>query len=201
MNEKAFRLDFFIAIAALLVSALTAGALVYQTRVIADQYAATIWPYMSVNSTYSAHGVAIQVENDGVGPALIESAELLIDGKVVPSWGTFLYELKAIPALKGANVSTSASSFGRADTVRPGDTKSLFAVTYKATVEPRAMTAHTIGIRLCYCSINSSCWNIFATPGNDSSRIPQPVSACTGTGIISSDLTNPSLGKSRRRGP
>ena len=44
MNEKAFRLDFFIAIAALLISALTAGALVYQTRVIADQYAATIWP-------------------------------------------------------------------------------------------------------------------------------------------------------------
>jgi hypothetical protein len=192
VNEKAFRLDFFIAIAALLISALTAGALVYQTRVIADQYAATIWPYMSVNSTYSVHGVAIQVENDGVGPALIESAQLLIDGKAVPSWGTFLYELKAIPALKGKTVSISASSFGRADTVRPGDTKSLFTIAYKATVERQAITAHTIGIRLCYCSINSSCWTIFATPGNDSSRIPQPVSTCTGTGIISSDLTYPS---------
>jgi len=48
MNEKAFRLDFFIAIAALLVSAISAIALIYQTRVIGDQYAATIWPYLSI---------------------------------------------------------------------------------------------------------------------------------------------------------
>ena len=47
VNEKAFRLDFFIAIAALLVSTLTAATLLYQTHVISDQYAATIWPYLT----------------------------------------------------------------------------------------------------------------------------------------------------------
>jgi hypothetical protein len=32
MNDRAFRLDFFIAIAAVVISALTAGTLVYQTQ-------------------------------------------------------------------------------------------------------------------------------------------------------------------------
>jgi hypothetical protein len=43
VSEKAFRLDFFIAIAALLVSAASTIALIYKTRVIGAQYAATIW--------------------------------------------------------------------------------------------------------------------------------------------------------------
>ncbi len=201
MNEKAFRLDFFIAIAALLVSALTAAALVYQTRVIADQYAATIWPYLSVNSSYGVHGVTVEVANDGLGPALIESAQLLIDGQPTPSWGTYMHDLLTSPGLKPkpGQVSISSSSFGRSTAIRPGDTKLLFAITYKPLIDPRALTAHSVGIRLCYCSINSSCWNIVATPGKDNRAVPQSVSGCSENTAISSDLTFP--GKSRRRGP
>ncbi|MGC2633018.1 MAG: hypothetical protein WA215_02280 [Candidatus Cybelea sp.] len=56
MNDRNFRLDFFIAIAAVLISALTAGTLFYQTRVIGDEFAATIWPYLSVGTTYDTGG-------------------------------------------------------------------------------------------------------------------------------------------------
>ena len=87
MNDRAFRLDFFIAIAALLVSALTAGTLIYQTRVIGAQYAATIWPYLSVETTYdNPSGVTIALNNEGLGPALIHSAHLSVDGKDASSW-------------------------------------------------------------------------------------------------------------------
>ncbi len=193
MSEKAFRLDFVIAIAALLVSAVSAFALIYQTRVIGQQYAATIWPYVSVNSSYGVRGASIRVENDGLGPALIESAQLLIDGKPVPSWGWYLEGFMTNPALphtRGSR-SISATSFGRATTIRPGESMSLFAIVYKAQIDPRALVVHQVGIRLCYCSINSSCWNLIATPGKDSSRVPQLVSGCAENASISSDLNSP----------
>ncbi|MGB6986498.1 MAG: hypothetical protein WBD74_11045, partial [Candidatus Aquilonibacter sp.] len=175
MNEKAFRLDFAIAIAALLVSAAAAFALIYQTRVIAQQYAATIWPYLSVDSSYGVHGVSIDVANDGLGPALIESAQLLIDGQPTPSWGRYMHDILTTPGLKPkpGQVSISSSSFGRSTAIRPGDTKSLFAITYKSLIDPHAFITHSVGLRLCYCSINSSCWDIVATPGKDNRAVPQ----------------------------
>ncbi|MBV8375238.1 MAG: hypothetical protein JO302_06980, partial [Candidatus Eremiobacteraeota bacterium] len=94
MNERAFRLDFFIAIAALLVSALTAGTLIYQTHVIGAQYAAAIWPYLSVETTYdNPNGVTIALNNEGLGPALIHSARLSVDGKSVASWNDYFLTL------------------------------------------------------------------------------------------------------------
>lgn len=190
MNAKELRLDFVIAIAALLVSAVSAFALIYQTRVIGQQYAATVWPYLSVNSSYGPHGASIAVANDGLGPALIQSAQLLIDGKPVPSWGSYLHDLLANPDLPHTpgSRSISASSFGRGTTIRPGETMSLFKISYIPKIEPRALATHKVGVRVCYCSINSSCWNYVATPGNDSTRVPQPVSSCVDNTAISSDL-------------
>jgi hypothetical protein len=189
VTEKAFRLDFVIAIAALLVSAMSAFALIYQTRVIGQQYAATIWPYLSVSSTYDLHGVLIQVANDGLGPALVGSAQLMVDDKPVSSWATYTRFVTG-PAirLKPGGASISASSFGPGDTIRPGDTKLLFAIRYRNVVQRTVLTSHAVGIRLCYCSINNSCWNIVATPGKDNRTVPEPVSSCTENSAISSDL-------------
>jgi hypothetical protein len=191
VNDRAFRLDFFIAISALLVSAASAIALIYQTHVIGQQYAAAIWPYLSVSSTYGPHGASIQVANDGLGPALIESAQLTIDGKPVPAWGWYLYDLKTMQVLRNVRASISASSIGPSTTIRPGDTKSLFAILYKPTVDPSTLATHTVGLRLCYCSINNSCWNLVAQPGNNSPSVPQPTSACTANTSISADLSYP----------
>ncbi|HEX8807005.1 MAG TPA: hypothetical protein VF741_08645 [Candidatus Aquilonibacter sp.] len=193
MTQKAFRLDFVIAIAALLVSAVSALAIIYQTHVVGQQYAATIWPYISINSSYGVHGTSIQVENDGLGPALIESAQLLIDDKPVPSWGPYLNGFLTNPALPRTpgGRSISATSFGRSTTIRPGESMSLFSIVYKTQIDPRALTAHAVGIRLCYCSINNSCWSLIATPGKDSTHVPQLVSGCTDNASISSDLSYP----------
>ncbi len=47
VNDKGFRLDFAIAIGALFISTVTALASVYQSRVIAQQFSAAVWPYFS----------------------------------------------------------------------------------------------------------------------------------------------------------
>jgi hypothetical protein len=118
MNDRAFRLDFFIAIAAVLISAITAGTLFYQTHVIGDEFAATIWPYLSVGTTYVTGGETIEVANDGVGPALVRSAQLYVDGRKVRAWNDYLKALARDPELRKlflrAQAAVQAGSAGQA---------------------------------------------------------------------------------------
>ncbi len=200
MSEKAFRLDFFIAIAALLISALTAGALVYQTRVIADQYAAAIWPYLSVDGTFSYNGGKLELENDGLGPALIQSAQLSVDGKVVSDWNDYTGLLAAEPEFRALRLRTprievtrTTASIGPSSTIRPGESRLLAAVSYNAVVDPAVLRRHSIALDFCYCSLNQSCWTLHASPGQDNrSQSPQPVHRCMTDASISSTATSPS---------
>ncbi len=89
-RERALRLDFFIAIGALVISVLTTVTLIYQTHVISDQYAATIWPYLSVKDQVESNEERLTLTNDGLGPALVRSAQLTVDGKNLASWNDYL---------------------------------------------------------------------------------------------------------------
>jgi hypothetical protein len=204
MNERAFRLDFVIAMGALLVSALTAGTLLYQTHVISDQYAATIWPYLSVTTTYDPHGVMIEVGNDGLGPALIRSAQLNVDGKNVATWRDFFGELShdavlrklflrqraAMQARRPLPLTVIAGSIGN-ESLRPGQARTLLEVHSAAAFPVVALATHAIAIDFCYCSLNGSCWNLQSVSNQSRGTNPQPVSGCTSSAQIGSTLANP----------
>ena len=183
MNEKGFRLDFFIAIAAVVISAITAAALIYQTRVIGDQFAATIWPYLSVGETYDVNGETIEVINDGVGPALVRSAQLTVDGRVVPAWNDYLKALARDPTLRAIFLRTQAAVLAGQGRQRDEDELD------RAVVDPStrrianvaenlaafqsafgAIVKHSLTLDFCYCSLNGSCWTLHASPGQISSR-------------------------------
>ncbi len=199
MNERAFRLDFFIALAALIVSALTAGALIYQTHVVAQQYAATIWPYIDVSSSYSAGAVTLEVVNDGLGPALIRSAQLSVDGKSVPSWNEYLLILASEPDIRkiflrsraayfqGTRPATviSTSSIGPATTIRAGESLPLLKLSLgsRAPQVMQELVKHQMTIDFCYCSLNGSCWISRATPGRQGGSA-QLVSHCSTSAAI-----------------
>jgi hypothetical protein len=199
MNDRAFRLDFFIAIGALLISALTAGTLIYQTHVIGDQFAATIWPYLSVGTTYNADGETIEVSNDGVGPALVRSAQLQVDGKVVRSWNEYVERLASDPELlpifrrtqaavlsgSASKTTLSMSSIGPSTTLRPGQTDTLLKISLAGSIPTGVLTKHPITIDLCYCSLNGTCWLLHAAPGKISPD-PQQVPRCAGQAAIES---------------
>jgi hypothetical protein len=198
MNDRAFRLDFFIAIAALVVSILTTATLVYQTHVIGEQYAATIWPYLSINSSYSPHGQRLDIVNDGVGPALIESAQLSVDGKPVSSWKDYLKALADQPSIRTLyrkseaamllgqrpDGKISTSSTGPGSTIRPGDKVELLDMEMPAYVPLTALQSHRISFDFCYCSLNGSCWTHHATPGATKSEPRIPVSHCATSATI-----------------
>ncbi|HXW50914.1 MAG TPA: hypothetical protein VEJ41_02895 [Candidatus Acidoferrales bacterium] len=208
MNERAFRLDFFVAMAALLISALTVATLIYQTRVIGNQYAATIWPYLGVESTYGLHGEEIQVVNDGLGPALIRSAQLWVDEKPVPTWNDYFRVLAADPdvrrvflqnraaLLSGGNISLTLTtgSIGPSSTLRPGEVQTLLRIAFSGPVPAvvlQEIQSHLVAIDFCYCSLNGTCWTKHAEPGSDTVSDPKPVNACTSTASITFDTHLP----------
>lgn len=182
MIERAFRLDFFIAIAALVVSILTTMTLIYQTHVIEEQYSSTIWPYLSLDTTTSPDGVKIALTNDGLGPALVRSAQLTVDGKAISGWNVFLRSI--IPQV--VRITHRRGSFASATTdtdaatiLRPGASLMLLRIFgLPKNVPVKVITAHTVTLDVCYCSLNGRCWREHSVAGVSSLAGPQPVSAC-----------------------
>jgi hypothetical protein len=175
MGEKRFRFDLFIALCALAISTIAALASVYQTRVIARQLSATVWPYISLEHTYSGAGAELSIINVGLGPALIRSAWLESGGKFYDSWGS----------LTGADVrkarqlhwqltmrerSIDGSSVLSAGASRPLIT--AYGIGPGADLATR--TIENLDVRICYCSLLGQCWMVEAkqTAG------PTPQSSC-----------------------
>ena len=207
MNDRAFRLDFFLACAAVLVSALTAGTLIYQTRVIGDQFAATIWPYLSLGTTYDPNGETIELVNDGLGPALVRSAQLEVDGRRVRAWNDYVRVLAGDPELRevfrrsraavmagnGKAATLTMGSIGASTTLRPGESDTLLKLSLAGSVPTAAMQKHAVSIELCYCSLNGNCWKLHANPGRMNAN-PRAVSECAGNAAVQSNpVTEPSI--------
>jgi hypothetical protein len=176
------RFDTVVAICALLVSVITASVLGYQTHVVEEQYAATIWPYLSVDTAHAEHQLRIALTNNGLGPALIGSAQLIIDGKPAPGWTTLADLFRRDPAfssLRHKEISNTTSSVDESTTIRPGDSLPLFNVAVSNTVPQELLRKHTIALQFCYCSLNDRCWTLSATVGARRSPHPSRVRACT----------------------
>jgi hypothetical protein len=166
MNEKRFRLDFLIAIGALLISTVAALASIYQSRIIAQQFSATVWPYVSMDTTNSPSLIELDIRNDGLGPAIVHSVRITYDGKPQAS----------IEALFALLADTRTRSEMRA-ALRAGQKMTLTTSTPVAGMVIAANTQHTIirmdgailvqhfrrgvgrfGLSLCYCSLTGTCW-------------------------------------------
>ena len=81
---RVFRIDILIAVCALLMSTLATAASWWQSRVVATQLSSQVWPYVAIATTTGPNGLELTVSNDGLGPAVIRSLQLAVDGKVVP---------------------------------------------------------------------------------------------------------------------
>ena len=190
MKDNLLRFDTVVAVCALLASAVAAGAMVYQTRVIEEQFSATIWPYLSVDIYNDEKSVAIHLTNDGVGPAIIRSARLVVDGKAASGWNDLLQPLYDDPSLKGkGRLSAQSSSVDASDSVRPGESKSLFAIRATNQQMIETIKKHRVTLEFCYCSINNRCWNLIDTLGSKTAQLPKPVSTCAvGSAIAAEPL-------------
>ena len=186
--ERLLRFESVIAICALLISAITGAAVVYQTHIIQNQYAATIWPYLGVDTNVlNPRHVEIVIVNDGLGPALIRSAQLFVDGRHLASWRDLALTIGR--DAKPGHAVFGTSSINASTTIRPGATYRLFTAKLGADAAPAALKRHVVTLRFCYCSLNNSCWSLQSVVGEVTGEYPKSVASCP----IDSGISTPLL--------
>jgi hypothetical protein len=179
---RGIRLDLVIAVCALVISSLATAASWWQTRIIRDQLSAQVWPYVSISTTLDGDTAdyRVSVSNDGLGPAVIRSAAVTVDGKPMPSLISVMHEILGRNIVRRSKredrlaISSSVPNYG--SVLRVGEPYVMFDLRSRRFAKPLARGFdNRVNFRLCYCAIiPGACW----TEDSESHSDPQPTSAC-----------------------
>jgi len=154
------RVEMFIAICALISSAAAVFIAWDQGRVMRAQQHGEVYPVLQVegrssnSATYSEIGITIL--NSGVGPALIESVHLEIDGEQVTSLWDILSDYPT------PSSDSSAGLAGRA--IAPGEaTEAILLRWTRDEITPNQIAQVAVDsqdwiLKICYCSVFRRCW-------------------------------------------
>jgi hypothetical protein len=176
-TSRALRVDLIIALCALVVSCLAAGAAVYQGHVIASQLSVTVWPYVTFRESASNTYVEVDVQNVGSGPAIIGYAALSVDGKPQQSLMT---SLRMLGYMRTSGSTVTLTNLGPGSVIRPGDSVQLLRVESKQFAALAAQAQRRTRIDVCYCSMLKQCWR--KATGED---YPIEVGGCKRSGTTS----------------
>jgi hypothetical protein len=172
-----------LAWSAMVLSAVSAFGVIWQTRVATDQREASVWPYVQAfpnrNSRDPMFGISLV--NVGVGPALIRYFSVRVDDKAVRSWREFLAAVSQEERVHQAYFDEGVVQ-GSGWVLAPN--APLFAF---ATKEPDAVNAldarawNRIDVTFCYCSVFDRCW-LSAWAVSKREDQPAPVRSCPSNG-------------------
>ncbi|HZX67801.1 MAG TPA: hypothetical protein VFE70_02900 [Candidatus Elarobacter sp.] len=149
---KGFRIDLVIAVCALLVSSMATVASVWQSRVVAQQLASQVWPYVAFQTTYDSNDVTLSISNEGLGPARVR-------------WR---------PEIRGI-----FSDLSPGHVIRVGGSATLFRITNKPAIALVVKNYHRMLIEACYCPIiDGNCWITRSGGQQSTPSDPQTVAVC-----------------------
>ena len=78
--------ETFVAVAALIVSITAVVVGIYEAALQRRHDRAEVWPHVEIETFTRPAGVSVELENGGLGPAVIKSAEVFVDGKLQKNW-------------------------------------------------------------------------------------------------------------------
>lgn len=153
-KPRFFKTDVIVAFAAVLISVMTLFVYIYQTRLMREQQHISVWPYLEWYMTKRTdEGFYLSVVNKGVGPAIIKSTSLSLDGKAIT---TREYLSKLVGKLDTLSIFYNEVN---KRVIAPGEEIRLFQI-YNPEISkslPPNVFART-QYEICYCSIYGDCW-------------------------------------------
>ena len=140
------------------IFALAIGA--WQTRLMQSQARASVWPHLEVGYTYNSNvdenGFIWRIDNNGVGPARVESVTMTLDGKPMKHWNDVMHALAfdgtlhiATTSLAGEVIPPSLNRETAIEAIRINQRDI-------ATVFKTGSARFTMDV--CYCSVYDDCW-------------------------------------------
>lgn len=151
---KPVRVRNWDALAALIAAGIGVLALVvsgYTAYIQRQQVRAQVWPYLLV-ANYDPE-FTIKVLNKGVGPAIVHSMQVWIDGKPQPNWK---HVIDALGLPRPASLRTSTVGD---NVISAGEAVPMIAFEEETAYKRFRDASRTrAGMEICYCSTLGDCW-------------------------------------------
>ena len=175
-ESRVFRLDLVIAICALFISSLATTAAWWQSRVVAQQLASQVWPYLSIQTSYDGASVALTISNEGLGPARVRSVVLSLDRT---PHRKLTDVLDVIVPHHPRNLRGEFTNVAQGSVIRVGGTVTLFRIRDRAVVAALLRNYRRLDVEVCYCPIiPGDCWIVRRFGTDEGDADPQVVGAC-----------------------
>ena len=152
--------ESFVALAALIVSLSALGVGVYEAALQRRHDRAEVWPHLEVEVFVGDSGAKVQVENTGLGPAVVESIEVAADGRAQHNWRGVLQ------ALVGDSLRSYSNNTAYQHGVRPGDRVTLLGLPRESLPTPFWNQVKRVVVTVCYRSVFGDHWIVRDTLGS-----------------------------------
>jgi hypothetical protein len=166
-REKRVRvlLDRALSASAGLVALCALAVSMYQAWIAREQQRMSAWPYLTQDNTNADGGYARRVHNVGLGPALVRSMRVDVDGKLVTNWGDLLLRGLRVDSAtlraRSSGVGFVTSSVRPGMVLLPGTTTEVVRIgdpAFADEVRRLLNDDRRVRIRVCYCSLYRDCW-------------------------------------------
>lgn len=165
-------LDRAVSASAGFVALCALGVSVYQAVISRQQQRMSVWPYLMQYNSGRDGGYFREVQNAGLGPALVGWSEVLVDGRPQRTWGDVL---RALTRTHDSTFRIVYSALPPGAVLLPGAVQDLvelapgpFARSIHASIDSGRLVT-----RVCFCSLYEECWI-----ASSEARRPTPVRAC-----------------------
>ena len=163
--------DKLLGLSAISISLITLVIFIYQTNIMSRQNYISIMPYLDVSTTHNIgnHTFELNLKNHGVGPAIIESAAMLYEGKSYKLTDydnqLFAFLVSKAPALDSIK-SVSSSTLDKGMAIPANSTYNIFRVSgsaeaYQLVTEAlNQMLENGLDYEIIYKSIQDERWRL-----------------------------------------
>lgn len=140
----------FVGFLALLVAGYTAYVQRYTAQIQRQQVSAQVWPYLISGNDDLAQ--ALTVNNKGMGPAIVRSVQVRVDGKSQTGWDTVLTTLGMLPH------HFNQTTINR-DVLSPGEQLQMIRFPDKDRWQHfHDLALNRMAVDICFCSTLGECW-------------------------------------------
>lgn len=144
--------ETFIAVAALVVSLSAVAVGLYEAQLQRAHDRAEVWPHVEISTFETPTGVSLGVENTGLGPAIIKSVVVTVDGKARSSWDDVLRAF-------GDSARGSMSTTTVVDHALRGGERTMLVGLNRKTLPPHFWEwVGRIAVTICYSSVFNESW-------------------------------------------
>lgn len=189
--RKALNFETVGSLAAIVIGACALFVAWDQAQIMRKQQHASVIPIINIaggfSSSTESHTMTISFQNDGIGPAIVESAHLTINGRDVADWPDLRDQFLPADLESGFNSSLDTAI----GVLAAGEKTNAILMTWArnertdAAFEDLKMkvfsgSGESAVFSVCYCSVFDRCWRSGA--GAEAGAKPTPVKKCDRAG-------------------